>query len=124
MKGGNLVGSDLADNADTEAWTGKWLAFNDFIGETQFAAHLANLVFEQAPQRFNQREFDVVRQSADVVVALDRGSMLPTRLNDVGVKRSLNQETGLSHLSLCSFKNTNEELTNCLSFRLRFGDTY
>ena len=66
---------------------------DDLVGQAQLGADLAHLVLEQRTQRLDQRELDVVRQPAHVVVALDRrGAGAAAGLDDVRVERPLDEK--------------------------------
>ena len=84
---------DRADDADAQAGAGERLALHDRLGQAQLRADAPDLVLEQQPQRLDQLELQVVRQAADVVVALDVGRALAAAgLDDVRVERALDQE--------------------------------
>jgi len=52
------------------------LALHDRLRQAQLQADPADFVLEQQPQRLDQLELQVVRQAADVVMALDvRGAL-------------------------------------------------
>ena len=101
------VGGHLADDADTETRPRERLAGNDFLGQTQLPAHRAHLVLEQQPQRLDELELQVVREAADVVMALDVGRAgATTGFHDIGVQRALHQVVdvrlaeGIAHRAL------------------------
>ncbi|PLC12344.1 hypothetical protein AUQ48_08950 [Kocuria flava] len=84
---------DLADDADAQAGAGEGLAADDLLGQAELAAHGADLVLEQGPQRLHELELQVLGQPAHVVVALDVGRALPAAgLDDVGVEGALDEE--------------------------------
>jgi hypothetical protein len=63
------------------------------LGQAQRRAEGAHLVLEQRPQRLDQAEAQIVRESADVVVRLDvRGAGAAARLDHIRVERALHQE--------------------------------
>ena len=93
-------GGDLADDADRQAGARERLPPNDLLGQTELAAHRADLVLEQQPQRLDELELQVVGQAADVVVALDVGRAgAAAGLDDVGVQRALDQEVDVGPAS-------------------------
>ena len=72
---------------------GERLPPDDRLGQPELGADPAHLVLEQRPQRLDQLELEVVRQAADVVVALDRGRAgAAAGLDDVRVERALHEE--------------------------------
>ena len=83
----------LADDAHAEPRAREGLAPDDLVGQSQLLAHVADLVLEEASQRFDEVERQVLGQSADVVVALDVGRVARARLDDVGVERALDEES-------------------------------
>ena len=86
------LGVHGSDDADAEARAGERVPVDDVLGQAQLAADLAHLVLEQRAQRLDQRELQVVRQAAHVVVALDVGSALAAAgLDHVGVERALHE---------------------------------
>ena len=69
-------------------------------GRPSSRADRADLVLEQRPQRLDQLELQVVRQPADVVVALDvRRALAAAGLHDVRVERALHEEPDLLALA-------------------------
>ena len=84
---------DLADDPDAETGPGERLPVHDRLRQAQFGADPRHLVLEQRPQRLDQLELQVVRQAADVVVALDVGRAgAAAALDDVRVERALHEE--------------------------------
>src|SRR4029079_17403245 len=62
----------------------------------------ANLVLEEGTQWFDQLELKVVRETADVVVALDvRRSGAAAGLDHIGIEGSLDEELDLLSVSSC-----------------------
>ena len=65
------------------------------FGRSELQAGLAHFVLEELAERFDQLEVHVLRQAADVVMALDeRGGIAGDRdaLDHVGIKRALGEE--------------------------------
>ena len=74
---------------------GKWLALDNFLRQPEFEPGLANFVLEQLPQRFDQLEVHLLRQAADIVMALDHVRRIAAdgnALDHVGIKRALSEE--------------------------------
>src|SRR5207253_2632545 len=118
-----LAGSDLADDAYAESWPREGLAPHDLVGQTQLGTHLANLVLEQAAQWLDQLELHVVGQTTDIVVGLDLGGVLGTRLDDIGIQRALHQEFGVSDATRRFFEDADEQFTDGLALLLGIDDT-
>ena len=68
---------DLADDPHRQPGSGKRLAIDDLGGQAELAADLAHLVLEQLAQRLDQLQAHPLRQSADIVMALDRRPTAP-----------------------------------------------
>ena len=64
---------DLADDPDPQPRPGERLPPDDPVGQAELGADPADLVLEQRAQRLDQRELQVVREPADVVVACPPG---------------------------------------------------
>ena len=63
---------DFAEAADGQARAGERVPPDDFLGQAELQAELADFVLEQVAQRLDQLEAELRRQAADVVVQLDR----------------------------------------------------
>ncbi len=71
--------------------------------QAELLADPAYLVLEQRPQRLDERELQVVRQSADIVVALDvRRAGAAAGLDHVRVERALHEEVDAAPVSPAS----------------------
>ena len=66
-----FLGGDLTGKADGEARTGKGMTADKSRRQSQFTAQGADFILEQFAQRFDQFQFHVGGQAADIVVALD-----------------------------------------------------
>src|SRR3546814_8666189 len=67
----------------------------------EFDADPAHFVLEQFPQRFDQLEFHVRRQAADVVMDLDDvclAGLAAGRLDDIRIDRALREELHVRNL--------------------------
>ena len=81
------------DDANGQAGPGEGMTPHDLGGQPELESYLAHLVLEEGAQRFDEREGEVIRKAADIVVALDIGRARATaRLNDIGVERPLHEE--------------------------------
>ena len=119
MKDRNLLGRDIADDPNAEARPGERLAPHDLVRQAQFGSNRPHLIFKKQSERLDQFELNVVWQPTDVVVALDLRCVTRTRLDDVGIERSLHQILRTHDLGLGSFEYTNELLADRLA--LGFG---
>ncbi len=91
----DAVGGDIADDADGQAGAGEGLAVDDVAGQSELAADFADLILEELAQGFDQIELEVLGESTDIVVALDRGRGAADgrdRFDDIGVERALGEE--------------------------------
>ena len=112
------VTGDGTDTADTEAGAGERLAVDHGIGQTERLADHAHLVLEQKAQRLDKLKLQVLRQTADIVVALDGAA-----LQNVGVDRPLRQKTDAVQLLRLLRKHVDELRADDLALALRVGDT-
>ena len=131
------LGRNFAQEAHSEAGAGERLAMNDFFRQAEFQSELAHFVFEQTFKRLHQLELHLLRQAADVVMALDhRRRITGDRhgFDHVGIKRSLRQEPRFANGSVGvarriepqarryrPFKNFNECPADDFAFALRVG---
>ena len=58
----------FAQNAHAQARARERMAVHHVVGQPQFQADFTHFVFKQFAQRFDQRHFHIVRQTADVMV--------------------------------------------------------
>src|SRR5699024_9328900 len=81
---------DFTDYADCKARTGERLAHDQIFRQLQLTAQLTNLVFEQQSERFNDfLKVNIVRKTADVMMALDDSSITGTRFDNVRIDGTL-----------------------------------
>ncbi len=107
-----------------EAGTGEWLAPDQPIGQSELGADLTHLVLEQAAQRLDQLELQVLREAADVVVGLDRRrARASARLDHVRVERSLDEEPRIAELGRLLLEDADELGSDHLALCLRIGDS-
>src|SRR5260221_13053334 len=62
----------LAQDADGEPRTRKWMPADHLLRKPKLASHIAHFVLEQLAQRLDERELHVRLEAAHVVVRLDR----------------------------------------------------
>ena len=80
-------------HADRETGPREGLAPDEAFGQSELGADRADLVLEERAQRLDQLELQVVGETADVVVGLDRRRAgAATGLDHVGVERALHEE--------------------------------
>ena len=119
LEQGDLLGRDLADDADAEAGAGEGLAPDDLVGEAELGAEGAHLVLEQAAEGLDQLELHVLGEAADVVVALDGGGAVAAAgLDDVGVEGALHQVSGRPR---CRRRSPRRPRMNSSPMALRFS---
>ncbi len=121
-----LGARDFAGTANGKARAGERVTPNERGGQAQFAPQRAHFVFEKRTQRFNQFEAHFFRQTANVVVALDRDGR-PARkahaFNDIGIERALGKELGTVDLVCVFLEHVNKEPTNDLPLGFRVAHT-
>ena len=94
-----LLLGDLAGDADAEAGTRERLAHNEILRQTELKAELTDLVLEQHAQRLDDLlEVDEIRQTADIVMALDDGCVILAGLDDVRIDGALCEVVHLADL--------------------------
>ena len=94
-----LLLGDLAGDADAEAGTRERLAHNEILRQTELKAELTDLVLEQHAQRLDDLlEVDEIRQTADIVMALDDGCVILAGLDDVRINGALCEVIHLADL--------------------------
>ena len=94
-----LLLGDLAGDADAETGTRERLAHNEILRQTELKAELTDLVLEQHAQRLDDLlEVDEIRQTADVVMALDDGCVILAGLDDVRINGALCEVIHLADL--------------------------
>ena len=94
---GEFVFGDFADAADGEAGAGEGVAPDDVFGETEEEAELADFVFEEVAEGFDEFEAELFGETADVVVEFDVGGGFSgcdsvAGFDDVGVESALGEE--------------------------------
>jgi signal transduction histidine kinase len=116
------LGGDLAHDAYGQAGAGKGLSPHDLLRQTQLLTHLPNLVLEQFAKRLHQLQVHPLWKPPDVVVALDPSSRPRPRLDDVRVKRPLDQEPDIPEPPGHLLENADELLADGQPLLLRIGD--
>src|SRR5690606_32231417 len=89
-----LFAGHLSQAADGEAWAGEGMPPNDFLGQTELQAQLADLILEEVTQWLDQVESKLGWQATDIVMKLDRVGRAVGRsatFDDVGVECSLSK---------------------------------
>ena len=124
----DLVRRDLTDDADTEPRPGEGLSLHDVVGEAELGADLPDFILEEAAERLDQLELHVLGQATHIVMALDRGGVLASRLDDIGIQRSLHKELGAATIGatgrfgLGILEDPDEEFADRLALGLGLGD--
>ena len=122
---GNLFLGNIADNADGKAGAGERLAGDQIFRQAQFTASLADFILEQVAQRLhNFLKVYIIRQSANIVVALD-GSRFTAQaaFHNVRVDGALCQKVYSTDLLGLVLKHTDELFANDFTLALRLGNT-
>ena len=89
------IASDFTEAAHGQTGAGERVSPDDFFRQAELQAELADFVFEQVAQRFDQVETQLRRQAADVVMQLDRVGWpvgCGAAFDHVGVERALRQK--------------------------------
>ena len=119
----DLLARDVADDAHAETRTGERLTPHDLVGQTELAAHGANLVLEQRAEWLDELEVHVVGQAAHVVVRLDLRGLARTRFDHVGIQRALHEERRVLDAARGVLEDPDEQLSDDLALALGIGHT-
>ena len=81
---------DLADDPHAETGTRERLPVDKRLWKSELSAKRAHLILEQSPQRFNDTvKLQICRETADIVMTLDRRRLAAARFDHVRVDRPL-----------------------------------
>src|SRR5439155_14856966 len=100
---------DLPEQPDGQPWPRKRVFHQNFFRQAQLLANPANLVLKEVPQRLDQGERHLLRQSTHVMVRFNRRRrpLYGNRLDYVRIEGSLHQvpdlAVRLTRLELLSF---------------------
>ena len=118
-----LLLRDFSDAAHAQAGPGEGLAVCDVVGKPELAAGDADLILKEGAQRLHKaHKTDVLRQAADVVVALYGGGTLGAGLNYVRIDGALGKEFRVAVLGSFLVKDIHKELSDYFTLFLRLGD--
>ena len=101
------------------------MSSHQLILDAQSAAHSADLVLEQHPQRLHDLQIHLLRQPAHIVVGLDfrSDSLYAGRFDDVRVDGSLGQPAGIADSPGVFVESFDEEPSDDLPFGFRIADS-
>ena len=119
------LAGDFAEAADGQAGAGERVPPDDFFGQAELQAELADFVLEQVAQRFDELEAEFRGQAADVVVELDRvGGAVGggAAFDHVGVERALGQKLGVLDFAGFGGEALDERVADAAALFLRVGD--
>ena len=88
------VTGDGASATYAQTRAGEWLTIDHVVGQAKLLAYHTHLVLKQQLDGFNQLKLQVIGQTANVMMRLDR-----TRLYDVRIDSTLSQETDALQLT-------------------------
>src|SRR5687767_12025927 len=117
----DLFWGNFTEDANTKTGAGKRMPLEDHFGNAKISADRADLVFEKLTQGFDKLQVHFFRQAADVVMGLYGYGRTPhgNRLDDVRVKRALNQPFHIADLIGFYLKNIYELLADRPAFFFR-----
>ena len=126
------LSGDLANHADGEARAWERLAVDDFLRESEFGADFADFVFEKLAEWFDEFEFHLLGEAADIVVALDECGGVAgdgNALDHIGVERALGEEAvvagiGFFQIARGFFEDLDELVADDLALALGVGDAF
>src|SRR5881227_2305418 len=101
------------------------MAAENFIGDAEFASDNPNFIFEEFAQRLDKFEIHLLREAADIVMALDshRRAADGNRFDDVRIESSLHEKLHVADLARLFVKDIDESCADDLSFSFRVEDT-
>src|SRR5699024_3849968 len=116
----HFLGGYFADDTDSQTGAGEWLTDYQVFRNTQFQAHLADLILKEEAQRlYDLLEINVIGETAYVVVGLDHSGFAQTGFDHIRIDGSLYQEIHSADL-LCFFlENADELFADDLALLLR-----
>src|SRR5215469_12465730 len=124
---------DLAQYPHGQPGSGEWLSEDNFTGQLKLEPYLSNLIFKELPERLKQFEVHGFRQSAHIVMALDKGGGIAgnrNALDHVWIQSSLSKKPVLAVTGLLGFQffrrffeNAYKFATDQLSLLLGVSDT-
>ena len=117
-EGLEAVSRDGAEAADAQSRSREGLTVDHLGGKTESAADLADFVLKQKLNGLAKLEFEIFRQAADVVVALDGAAF-----DDVGVNRPLREEFDAAEFAGLLLEDADELGAYYLALLLGVGDS-
>ena len=115
----------FADNANCQTGPREGLSFKDKLRYSQMLSDGADLILEQFTERFDQPQFQVLRQPADIMVAFDHRRRPACRrkgFNHIRIERPLGQKRGVLDLFRFFDEHLGEFIPDDLSFFFRVSD--
>ena len=100
------------------------MAHQEFLLDAEVTADPAHFILEELTQRFHQLELHAFRQSAHIVVALDRGRRPAHRdgLDHIGIQRALGEEVEVAERLRFLVEHVDEGGADDLALGLGIGD--
>ena len=118
-----LFFGDVAQAADGEAGAGERVTADDVFRQAEQTAEGADFIFKQVAERLEQVHVHVLRQTADVVVALDDvGAFAGPAFDNVRVQGALQEPAGAFDFPRLLFKNPDEGFADDFALPLRLDD--
>ncbi len=114
----------LAEDTHPEPGPGKRMAVNHFARNPEFDPDLAHFVLEQFAQRFDQVEFHVLRQAADIVMRFNQMRLAgggAGGFDNIRINRALGQPPGIVELSRLFFEDFDKQIADGLALILGIG---
>ena len=115
LKDTHLLRGDVAQDTNGKTWTWEWMASNQVLWHTHRATYSAHLILEQPLQWLAQLEVHLLRESTDIVMALNHLTRDVQALDAVRIDGTLGKPLGTCLLLSLSIENLHEVATDNLT---------
>ena len=116
----------FTEDANPEPGPGKGMPINHFARNTELDPDLAHFVLEQFAQGFDQVEFHLFRQAADIVMRLDQMRLAGSGtggFDHVRINRALGKPPGVIELARFFLEDIDEQVADRLALVFGIGQT-
>ena len=114
---------DVAQDTDSKARSRERMTGNQMFGHSQLTPHTTYLILKQPLQRLTKLQVHLLRESTDIMMALDHLTRDIKRLNAVGIDGSLCEPFGIGNLLGLGIKHLHKVATDNLTFLFRICHT-
>ena len=100
------------------------MTLDEALGHAKLVAYAAYFVLKQPLQRLAELQMHLLRQSANVVMALDNHTCYAQTFNAVGIDCALCKPLGISNLLCLGIEHLNKVAAYNLALLLRVGNAF